>query len=573
MTFAGSPDRVEAQLVPEAGYELDTFRVTRLPAAAVAGARCARSSAPARRRARAARSCARSRPDVVLGGGGYVAGPMVLAAATMRIPAALTEADAHLGLANRLALPFAKRVFLAYPLEGRGGAKYRVVGRPIPARARAMPQSEARAALRAAARRARCCSSTARSRALGRSTSSRSRHSASPARRSSTSPASATTSRCGARVKRDDYKLLPYDRSLRRGALGRRPRRGARGSTRLGAGRGGEARDPRPVSVRDRRPPGEERRALRAGGRRGHGARARARRRPGPRPLAARRPGAPERMGEAMLRAARPDAADDDRRGADRGLQPLAGRRLWFVGIGGAGLSRLRAARARLGRRGRRLGPRRDAVPRRARRDGDPHLGRAGGAGRLGGRRLVRVPGFPGKPRGELLAELVALPPLDRRRRHARQRDDGRDDRVRAAGDRARSGVADRRAGARSSAATRARGRAGSSSRATSRTGGRSAAGEIAVVTNLELDHHTEFAPRPSSRRSSSAGSRGSSTSSATRRRPTSSSRAGGAQPVERGRGAGRARARRRAARGGRARAARVHAVRCDASRCASWGR
>ena len=69
---------------------------------------------------------------------------MVLAAATMRIPAALTEADAHLGLANRLALPFARRAFLAYPLAGHDGAKYRVVGRPIPARARAIPQDEAR---------------------------------------------------------------------------------------------------------------------------------------------------------------------------------------------------------------------------------------------------------------------------------------------------------------------------------------------------------------------------------------------------------------------------------------------
>ena len=31
VTFAGSPDRAEAQLVPEAGYELDTFRITGLP--------------------------------------------------------------------------------------------------------------------------------------------------------------------------------------------------------------------------------------------------------------------------------------------------------------------------------------------------------------------------------------------------------------------------------------------------------------------------------------------------------------------------------------------------------------
>ena len=68
----------------------------------------------------------------MLGGGGYVAGPMVLAARLRGIPAALTEADAHLGLANRLAAPFARRVFLAYEIAGRDGAKYRVVGRPIP---------------------------------------------------------------------------------------------------------------------------------------------------------------------------------------------------------------------------------------------------------------------------------------------------------------------------------------------------------------------------------------------------------------------------------------------------------
>jgi UDP-N-acetylglucosamine--N-acetylmuramyl-(pentapeptide) pyrophosphoryl-undecaprenol N-acetylglucosamine transferase len=69
---------------------------------------------------------------VVLGAGGYVAGPMVVAARLWRTPAALTEADAHLGLANRLAVPFADSVFLAYDIPGRNGSKYRVVGRPIP---------------------------------------------------------------------------------------------------------------------------------------------------------------------------------------------------------------------------------------------------------------------------------------------------------------------------------------------------------------------------------------------------------------------------------------------------------
>src|SRR5215211_5660946 len=31
VTFAGSPDRVEARLVPEAGFEFDTFEISGLP--------------------------------------------------------------------------------------------------------------------------------------------------------------------------------------------------------------------------------------------------------------------------------------------------------------------------------------------------------------------------------------------------------------------------------------------------------------------------------------------------------------------------------------------------------------
>jgi UDP-N-acetylglucosamine--N-acetylmuramyl-(pentapeptide) pyrophosphoryl-undecaprenol N-acetylglucosamine transferase len=82
----------------------------------------------------------------VLGGGGYVSGPMVLAAALRRIPTGLLEADAHLGLANRLAAPFVDRVFLALPIPGRDGRKYRISGRPVPRRSRAVPAGAARSA-------------------------------------------------------------------------------------------------------------------------------------------------------------------------------------------------------------------------------------------------------------------------------------------------------------------------------------------------------------------------------------------------------------------------------------------
>ena len=143
MTFAGTPDRVESRLVPEAGFPLDTFPVSglpRRPSAAQLRAAWRASAAPAH----CLRILARRRPDVVLGAGGYVAGPMVLAARLRRIPAALTEADAHLGLANRLAAPFARRLFLAYEIPGRNGEKVRVVGRPIPLAHRGSSRDEGR---------------------------------------------------------------------------------------------------------------------------------------------------------------------------------------------------------------------------------------------------------------------------------------------------------------------------------------------------------------------------------------------------------------------------------------------
>jgi UDP-N-acetylglucosamine--N-acetylmuramyl-(pentapeptide) pyrophosphoryl-undecaprenol N-acetylglucosamine transferase len=129
--------------VRSAGFPFDAFHVEgiprqfslRLPVAlakdTVAPAACLRIL-----RAR--------RPGVVLGAGGYVGGPMVFAAGLLRIPAAVTEADAHLGLANRLAAPLAKRVFCAFPIEGLDGEKVKVVGRPIPARSRPPEREDAR---------------------------------------------------------------------------------------------------------------------------------------------------------------------------------------------------------------------------------------------------------------------------------------------------------------------------------------------------------------------------------------------------------------------------------------------
>ncbi len=124
-------ERAEAQLVPAAGFPLHTISVE--------GMSRSNPLLAARSLARAALAFVRARrllgsiaPDAVMGGGGYVAGPVGVAALTLGIPLVLTEADSHLGLTNRLLARRARRVCLAFPIAGREGERYRVSGRPIP---------------------------------------------------------------------------------------------------------------------------------------------------------------------------------------------------------------------------------------------------------------------------------------------------------------------------------------------------------------------------------------------------------------------------------------------------------
>jgi UDP-N-acetylglucosamine--N-acetylmuramyl-(pentapeptide) pyrophosphoryl-undecaprenol N-acetylglucosamine transferase len=132
VTFVGTRDRAEAELVPAAGYEIDFVDVIGVDRsnplrAAIALGRAAAAVRVARRHLRARGAAA------VMGGGGYVAAPTGIAAATMGLPLVLTEADSHLGLANRLLAPRADRVCLAFPIAGRDGDRYLVTGRPVPA--------------------------------------------------------------------------------------------------------------------------------------------------------------------------------------------------------------------------------------------------------------------------------------------------------------------------------------------------------------------------------------------------------------------------------------------------------
>jgi UDP-N-acetylglucosamine--N-acetylmuramyl-(pentapeptide) pyrophosphoryl-undecaprenol N-acetylglucosamine transferase len=143
VSFLGAQERAEAEAVPAAGYEIDLLRVRGLdrknPVRAAGAAWLAAAAVPAARRILRERHA-----EAVLGGGGYVAGPAGLAALSLGLPLVLTEADRHLGLTNRMLARRAKRVCLAFPIEGRSGARYLVTGRPVPAAIGAADRDAAR---------------------------------------------------------------------------------------------------------------------------------------------------------------------------------------------------------------------------------------------------------------------------------------------------------------------------------------------------------------------------------------------------------------------------------------------
>jgi UDP-N-acetylglucosamine--N-acetylmuramyl-(pentapeptide) pyrophosphoryl-undecaprenol N-acetylglucosamine transferase len=112
--FVGTPDGLEARIVPAAGV---AFRP--LPAAGFDRARpwtlVTSSLRIAASTVRAWRWLGAERPDVVLGFGGYVSIPVGLAAALRRIPLVLHEQNSVPGIANRYLSRFASAVAVTYP--------------------------------------------------------------------------------------------------------------------------------------------------------------------------------------------------------------------------------------------------------------------------------------------------------------------------------------------------------------------------------------------------------------------------------------------------------------------------
>lgn len=129
--FVGTTRPLESRLIPAAGYPLRT--VTAAGLKGIGGLRKLRNFLVLPRTAIQTAALLRAfQPDVVVGIGGYLAGPVMLEAALKDLPTLLMEPNARPGFTNRVLAPVVRIAALGLEEAARFyGAKARVTGSPI----------------------------------------------------------------------------------------------------------------------------------------------------------------------------------------------------------------------------------------------------------------------------------------------------------------------------------------------------------------------------------------------------------------------------------------------------------
>ncbi len=115
IVFVGTADKMEARLVPEAGYELRTIEISgfwRSFSPEAIKHNIGTVSKLLKASSQAKKIIQSFKPDLVIGFGGYVSGPVLRMAAKMGIPTAIHEQNAFPGVTNKALAGKVDRVML-----------------------------------------------------------------------------------------------------------------------------------------------------------------------------------------------------------------------------------------------------------------------------------------------------------------------------------------------------------------------------------------------------------------------------------------------------------------------------
>ncbi len=128
--WLGTPDRMEAKLVPEHGFPISFINIRGLRNHGIVRKLLAPFQI-LKAIFQALIIFKRERPDVVLGMGGYAAGPGGVAAKLLGIPLVLHEQNAAAGLTNRLLAKIANKILMGFEGAFPVSSKTQVVGNPV----------------------------------------------------------------------------------------------------------------------------------------------------------------------------------------------------------------------------------------------------------------------------------------------------------------------------------------------------------------------------------------------------------------------------------------------------------
>ena len=143
VVWLGSPLGLEAKIVPAAGIEIEWIPVKGLRRKGL----IAWLFAPWRLINSLLSALAilrRRKPGVVLGMGGFVAGPGGIGAWVLGKPLLIHEQNAVAGLTNRILARFARQVFEAFPNSFAATVKARTIGNPVRREIASLPSPEKR---------------------------------------------------------------------------------------------------------------------------------------------------------------------------------------------------------------------------------------------------------------------------------------------------------------------------------------------------------------------------------------------------------------------------------------------
>ncbi len=115
IVFAGTKDKMEARLVPQAGYELKTIEISgfyRSFSLSAIKHNIGTLSKLLKSSSQAKKIIKEFKPDLVIGFGGYVSGPVLRMAAKLGIPTAIHEQNAFPGVTNKALAGSVDRVML-----------------------------------------------------------------------------------------------------------------------------------------------------------------------------------------------------------------------------------------------------------------------------------------------------------------------------------------------------------------------------------------------------------------------------------------------------------------------------